>query len=111
MIKESPDFVAVLDYLSTEDGGRSAPALSGYRPGLKFEFTQMQTSGQQIFLDTDIVYPGESVIAEITLASSGFFNGYLSVGMKFDFRESAKIIGTGEILEILNKDLEKGDRQ
>ena len=107
MTKTEPDFVAVLDYLSTEEGGRDAPALSGSRPGLKFEFTQMQTSGHFVFLDTDIVYPGDSVIAEITMASSSFFNNYLSVGMKFDFREGSKVIGTGEILEILNEDLEK----
>ena len=107
MTKTEADFVAVLDYLLAEEGGRDAPAISGSKTGLKFEFTLMQTSGQLVFLETDIVYPGDSVIAEITMASASFFNNYLSVGMKFDFREGSKVIGTGEILEILNEDLEK----
>jgi translation elongation factor EF-Tu-like GTPase len=60
-----PDFIAVLTYLSAEEGGRKTPARSRYRPGIKFPFSSMQTSGQQIFIGTDIVYPGETVEAEI----------------------------------------------
>ncbi|WPU95102.1 hypothetical protein SNE25_06135 [Mucilaginibacter sabulilitoris] len=101
------DFIAELTYLSAEDGGRSTPAFSGYRPQVKFAFSNMQTSGQQTFLNKDIVYPGEMILAKIALASPQFFEKKLYVGLDFEFREGARIIGNGRITEILNRDLEK----
>ena len=76
-----------------------------YRPQVKFRFSEMQTSGQQKFLNNDIVYPGESIIAEISLITSDFLKEMLKVGSDFDFREGSRIIGTGRILEILNQEL------
>ena len=67
-----PDFTAKLYYKRTEEGGRKTAAKSGYRPQIKFAFSEMQTSGQQVFIDKEIVYPGESVIAEITIISPHF---------------------------------------
>jgi hypothetical protein len=49
------DFIAELKYLTTEEGGRKTPVHSGYRPQVKFCFTEMQTSGQQTFIDKEIV--------------------------------------------------------
>lgn len=104
-IKIKPDFIARLQYYTSEQGGRKTPAGSGYRPQVKFDFTEMQTSGQQTFLDKDIVYPGDTVTAEIAVISPDFFKNKLSVGQRFDFREGSRIIGTGEIIEITNKAL------
>ena len=104
--KQTPDFEAKLKYLSTEQGGRKTPAYSGYRPQVKFEFTRMQTSGSQKFIGTDEVYPGETVLAQITILSPQFFESQLKIGMEFEFREGAKIIGTGTIIKILNETLE-----
>ena len=103
---QTPDFKAKLKYLSTEQGGRQTPANSGYRPQVKFGFTKMKTSGSQKFIGTDKVSPGETVFAEITILSPQFFENQLEIGMEFDFREGAKIIGTGKIIEILNEALE-----
>ncbi|NHA05719.1 elongation factor Tu [Mucilaginibacter sp. HC2] len=103
----SADFIAELKYLTTEEGGRATPARSGYRPQLKFGFAEMQTSGRQIFIGRDMVYPGEKVIAEITIIAVPFFAGKLYSGLQFEFREGARIIGTGTITNILNKDLER----
>jgi translation elongation factor EF-Tu-like GTPase len=100
------DFIAELIYLSTDQGGRLTPALSGYRPQVKFDFSDMQTSGQQTFLNKDIVYPGEIISAEIALISPQFFRGKLYVGLDFEFREGARIIGNGRIIKIVNKDFE-----
>jgi translation elongation factor EF-Tu-like GTPase len=58
MNRRSPDFVATLIYRTTEEGGRRTPAKSGYRPQVKFDFVEMQTSGQQVFMDKEWVYPG-----------------------------------------------------
>lgn len=100
-----PDLIAKLTYLRPEQGGRSTPAASGYRPQLKFDFTEMQTSGQQIFADRELAYPGDELVAQVTMLSPHFYFGKLEQGTEFEFREGARIIGTGEIIEILNKAL------
>lgn len=105
MERNFPDFVATLKYFTTEEGGRRAPVKSGYRPQVKFDFEEMQTSGQQVFIDKEMACPGDTVNAEITMASSMIFKGRLSSGMAFQFREGARIIGTGQIIEILNREL------
>lgn len=104
------DFVAELKYRTTEQGGRKTPAHSGYRPQVKFDFTEMQTSGQQIFLDKEIVYPGDTVNAKIRILSVDYFTNKLTQGMQFEFREGDKIIGTGYIKQIINEKLKKASR-
>jgi len=101
------DFIAELTYFKTEQSGRKTPASSGYRPQVKFDFTENQTSGQQIFIDKEIVYPGDKVLAKIKVVSPHFFADNLEEGMKFEFREGARIIGTGELKNIINDRLEK----
>ena len=101
------DFIAILKYKDTADGGRKTPALSGYRPQVKFQFTEMQTSGNQSFIDKDIVYPGETVRAYIKLGSPHLFEHLLYEGMEYEFREGSHIIGTGTIITILNLILKK----
>jgi elongation factor Tu len=103
----APDFIARLKYRTTEEGGRRTPAHSKYRPAVKFPFSEMMTSGQQIFLDKDEVYPGDTVTAEITILSPDLFLNQLDEGQEFDFREGSVIIGTGEILEVVNEKLKK----
>lgn len=105
MERNSPDFIATLRYRTAEEGGRAMPAHSGYRPQIKFGFEEMQTSGQQVFIGKDTVRPGEAVTAEITMVSPHIFYGRLSCGMYFEFREGARVIGTGEIIELLNVEL------
>jgi translation elongation factor EF-Tu-like GTPase len=104
MNKQS-DLIAELTYRTIEQGGRSTPAFSGYRPQVKFPFSDTQTSGQQKFLDKEVVYPGDTVVAEIAIISTEIFEHKLKVGLGFEFRERSRIIGTGIIQSILNKDL------
>jgi translation elongation factor EF-Tu-like GTPase len=106
-MEKDPDFIAQLQYKTTEDGGRKTPAFSGYRPQIKFPFSEMVTSGQQTFLDKDIVYPGETVKASIRIISIDFFENSLKEDMQFEFREGSNIIGTGVVIEIINKRLKK----
>ena len=104
---ENVDFVAELKYLTSIESGRTTPAFSGYRPHVKFDFTEIQTSGQQTFLDKEVVYPGESVEAAIRMVSAEYFANSLSKGMAFEFREGSWLIGTGIITDILNDKLVK----
>lgn len=104
------DFIAELHYRTSAEGGRSAPAKSGYRPAVKFDFDEMQTSGQQIFIAKDTVFPGDTVEAKIKILAADYFAGCLTEGMAFDFREGPRVIGTGIIKQIINDKLEKNNR-
>lgn len=104
------DFIAKLTYKTVEQGGRATPTNSGYRPQVKFDFTEMQTSGQQTFIDKETVFPGDTVDAKIKILSPDYFANCLTEGMTFEFREGAKVIGTGEIKYIVNNKLEKASR-
>jgi len=101
-----PHFIALLKYKTTEDGGRKTAASSGYRPHIKFSFDEYMTSGMQTFIDTEIVAPGESVSAVISILSAEYFEGKLYENLEFDFREGGRIIGTGKITKILNSKLD-----
>lgn len=101
------DFIAVLTYKTTHEGGRETPACSGYRPQVKFPFSEMQTSGQQTFIEKEWVYPGDTVKANIKILSVDLFAHCLDEGMDFEFREGSRIIGTGKIIEIVNEKLRK----
>ncbi len=67
----------------------------------------MQTSGQQTFIDKELVSPGENVKAKIKVLSPNYFTHKLTEGMEFEFREGATIIGSGKIEYIINEKLEK----
>lgn len=97
-----PDFIAILKYKATEEGGRRAPAYSGYRPDIKFPFDEMLTCGFQTFIGQERVFPGESAKAAITIIAVDYFKGRLYENLEFDFREGPNIIGTGKIIEIIN---------
>jgi len=101
------DFIAHLKYRTSDEGGRFSPAKSGYRPQIRFDFDKITSSGRQIFINREWVFPGEDVDAEISLLSPQFFENKLYEGLKFEFIEGAKIIGTGEILKIKNDYLKK----
>lgn len=99
------DFIAILKYRTTEEGGRSTPAKSGYRPTIKFTFDKMLTSGMQTFLNKVEVHPGDTVEASIKILSEPHFRGRLEEGMEFIFTEGNRIIGTGIIQKIINNKL------
>lgn len=106
-MKDDFDFIAYLKYKTTDEGGRMTPAQSGYRPQVSFDFEKSTSSGRQIFINKEWVFPGESVEAEITLLSPQLFDKKLFEGLKFKFTEGSKTIGVGEILKINNEKLKK----
>jgi hypothetical protein len=104
-MKFKSDFIALLKYKKSEEGGRKNFALSGYRPTIKFSFSEMQTSGIQTFINKEKVFPGDTVKAEIKILSAEYFKYQLCENLEFDFREGSNIIGTGKIISILNPKL------
>ena len=101
------DFIAILEYRTTADGGRNTPAKSGYMPQVAFPFTEVQTGGRQKFIDKGIVYPGDTVKAYIKILSPHLFKKSLEEGMKFEVREGHHVTSVGTIITILNIDLKK----
>ena len=100
-----PHFLALLTYLTAEDGGRKTPAISGFRPGIKFPFNDDIFVSIQTFIDTDLAFPGDIINAEITLINTEYFNGKIYEGLDFDFFEGPTLIGHGVIKRILNPEL------
>jgi hypothetical protein len=108
--KGNPDFVAKLTYLTTEEGGRNGYAASGYRPHVRFDGRKEMSSGEQLFVDKEKVFPGETVTAEIRILSPMLFEKYLFVGQRFEFGEGQKVVGYGEVIEIINTHLHQAIR-
>ena len=76
------DFIAILTFNTTEQGGRKTAAKTGYRPHVKFDFDEMQTSGQQTFIGREFVFPGDIVEAEIKIISVDHFANQLTEKIK-----------------------------
>jgi len=108
--KGQPDFVAKISYLTTEEGGRKGYATSGYRSQVKFPGKRNLTSGEQLFVDKEKVFPGETVTAEIRILSKDIFKNYLFAGQHFEVVEAAHLVGHGEIIEVINHDLKQASR-
>jgi translation elongation factor EF-Tu-like GTPase len=106
-MNKDPDFIALLKYKTTEEGGRKTIVHSGYRPDIKFPFSKILTCGFQNFIGQGEVFPGENVKAEITIIATKYFIGQLYENLEFDFREGRHNIGTGKIIEIINNNLKK----
>jgi hypothetical protein len=103
--KGEPDFIAKVTYLTTEQGGRKGYAASGYRPHVKFDGRKELTSGEQLFVDREKVFPGDTVTAEIRILGKNLFKNYLFIGQHFEVAEASHLVGHGEIIEVTNPDL------
>lgn len=105
-IGANPDFIARITYFSIEQGGRRTPAVTGSRPQTRFEGRNEITPAEQVFADKDHILPGESAEAAVTIIIKDRFLKSLYAGQTFEFLEGDRIIGTGTILKLLNRELE-----
>ena len=99
-----------MTYLRAEEGGRKGYATSGNRPHLKFDGIKELTSGEQLFVDKEKVFPGDTVTNEIRILGSYFFKNYLFVGQNFEVAEASNLVENGEIIEVINPDLKQASR-
>ncbi|MGJ8734506.1 MAG: elongation factor Tu [Cellulophaga sp.] len=100
------DFIAELQFLTTEQGGRKGYAKSGYRPHIEFDnYPEYLTSGQQSYIEKERANPGDKIKAEIVILSTEYFKSRLYENMEFKFCEGHNIIGYGKILEVVNPNL------
>lgn len=100
-----PHFTALLHFISEKEGGRKTPISSGYRAGIKFPFHSESILGECNFTDTDLVFSGDTVTAEIVLLNFEKWNGKLYSGLDFDFSENEILMGKGIITKIADDDV------
>ncbi|RZJ31140.1 MAG: hypothetical protein EOO48_02975 [Flavobacterium sp.] len=99
-----PHFIALLTYAKSEDGGLKIPAMSGYRPKIRFPFHNGEFSAIQNFIDVENVFPGDTVSAEVTLVDPANSLEKLYEGLDFDFFHNDELIGHGTITKMLPPD-------
>ena len=90
------DIEATIYFLTTKEGGRSTPALSGYRPQFFYDGDDWVSS--HFYPDVKMVNPGDTVRAYIGLASPKELFGIIHEGMDFLVREGARTVGTGKVI-------------
>lgn len=72
--------------------------VSGYAPHHKFQNIDCLCSGVHTYMDGNIHYPGESLIAYINFPSWEFIEKKLKIGDEFEIYEMNRLIGRGKIL-------------
>lgn len=92
-----PDFKANITYFSSDKSGLTSPFLSGFRCVLRFPFTNKDFFCIQNYIDTELVFPGENVNANISVLDN---STELYKGLDFELFFSSIKIGEGVIIEV-----------
>jgi elongation factor Tu len=97
-----PDIEAEIRFLTAEEGGRHTPVRSGYRPQFRYKDDEHIWDAHQEFPDVECVHPGETARALLWFLSPDAHLGRLHIGMEFEVRECARLVGRGRITKLLN---------
>jgi elongation factor Tu len=84
-------------FLGPEEGGRSTPIFSGYRPALYFG--EKQTDGAIILPSGTRVQPGTACDVVIKLLHPEHLGEALHPMAAFEAREGTRVIGRGKVLD------------
>ena len=96
------DIEAEIYFFTAEEGGRSTPAFTGYRP--QFYYNDQDWDAAHIYPDAEVVNPGETVRAYLGFLSPKEHLGKVYVGMEFLIREGVRTVGKGVITQIIELD-------
>ncbi len=99
----TPDVEAEITLLA--EGGRLAPARSGYRPAHKVRGDYL-TTGEHHYFGCDQVFPGQTVHGTITFITPDAYPHCLRVGCVIDIQEGGRLVGHARITRIMNALLE-----
>lgn len=94
------EFLAELDFLTTEQGGRRSPVFSGYRG--QFHYNDWDCLASYDFQNKDQVNPGDKVVAKVDLAFREIHEKNINKGFKFKIREGARVVAERIVKEVLN---------
>jgi hypothetical protein len=101
----SPDIEAEVWFIPTEEGGKSKPAFSGYRPQ-HLIMDNYQTSGEHQYINKEQVNPGERAIAKIWFISPEVYPKSLWIGREIEIKEGSWLVGCAKVTKIFNPILE-----
>jgi translation elongation factor EF-Tu-like GTPase len=89
--------------LRTEEGGKRIPFRTDYRPSFNFEpgQTHYVNDGRIVLLDRPECGPGEECLVEIEFLCPEALPPTVDVGVCFNVQEGGWIVGSGEVLEVL----------
>ncbi len=96
-----PDILAEVYILTTNEGGRSTPALNGYHPNHKVKDNYL-TSGIHYYLDGNKIELGEKGRAFIKFLAPKEYPKCLWINKTIDVTEGEHLIGKATVLEIYN---------
>lgn len=91
--------IARITLKSTDQGGRTNPIYTGYRPNNVFEPGNGAWISEITFSDVDHISPGETHLVEVQFLHPDTAR-FLTVGRKWLICEGLKEIGEGEIISI-----------
>ena len=87
--------------MTTEAGGRSKAARSGYRP--QFYYNGMDWDAEHRYPDVEEVLPGDTVKVHLRFVSPHEHYGRISEGMPFLIREGTRTVAFGIVTEIFDQ--------
>jgi len=90
------EFEAEVYVLSKEEGGRSTPFFSGYRPQFYFRTTDV-TGALNLLGDAEMCMPGDNVKLKVELISPIA----MMENVRFAIREGGKTVGSGVVTKVL----------
>jgi len=96
----SQDIEGIVTFLTSADGGRTTPALSGYRP--QFHYDGYDWDARQTYPDVEKVEPGMTVRVLFKFTRPQQHDGKLQVGTPFLIREGRRIVAYGAVTKILD---------
>jgi translation elongation factor EF-Tu-like GTPase len=100
-----PDIEAEVYFFTSEHGGRSTPALTGYRPSHLVKENYL-TTGCHVYIDQDFVFPGHTARTLIAFISPEAYPHCLTLGKRINIQEGGRIVGHATVTKIYNKLLE-----
>lgn len=95
-IKPHKKFKGQIYVLTQDEGGRSTPFFSGYRPQFYFRTTDV-TGDVRLPAGREMVMPGDNVELEIELITTIA----MEKDVRFSIREGGRTVGSGIVTEIL----------
>lgn len=84
--------------------GHTGPVVSGYRPQHVIH-ANYQTSGEHIYLDSDMVKPGDSVRVAVRFITPDAHPRCVWDGRELSVQEGSRVIGTLIVARVMNESL------
>jgi len=106
-MERKPLFRATVTYLTTDEGGIVTPVSSDFRAAIRFPYDNKELTANQTFAETEIVFPGDTISADIFLLKPAGTVDRIYTGLDFDLLINSKIIGSGLITYIYPFDTEE----